>query len=238
MYGENAIAFWCDDNGVIRGYYYASDIDELKELLKYLPKGTVIDVITRGDLNTSAFLGLSGFCFLHELQRFSSVGLSSEESKYISERIKFMADMYKVENVCVATENDVDVLNDKLYEIFDKRESHLPTRDELVEYIQRRWVCLYYENKELKGFYIFKVMSNGQFYGYEIWNGTGPDGYFSMVMKANELHAEYCNSNKIPLDKIPPSYCWVNVKNKKAMRPIKFWGMKFDGLRDFVYEKQ
>ena len=84
-------------------------------------------------------------------------------------------------------------------------------------------------------------MEKGQYYGYQIWNDVGPEGYFSLTTLTDKLYAEYMEKNKAEYNqeniKSKPSYSWVNVKNKKSMRLVKFWGQKFDGLYDFVYEK-
>lgn len=47
----------------------------------------------------------------------------------------------------------------------------------------------------------------------------------------------YFDFIKEPIQVNVPIYSWANVKNRKAMRLIQFWGQKFDGLYDFVYEK-
>ena len=233
LYGQYTVVFWYDDNGVIRCYYYSIDDEEALEMLKKVPSGVIVDVLVKQDKNLLLPLEKIGFSFLYQLQRFSSVSLSDASQ----ERLGFIRDMYKKENVRVATIYDLDIIYDKMYDIFDIRESHLPSKRQLLEYINKKWMCLYCEEDKIKGFYLFKVANNGQFYGFQIWNGTGPEGYFSLVMKANELHVDYCKSNGIEMEKIPPSYCWVNTRNKKAIRPIKFWGMQYDGLSDYVYEK-
>ena len=148
--------------------------------------------------------------------------------------------LWRPDNVRCAEVQDEDNLYKKLYEVFDERESHLPSREELHSFIQNRWVGIYCVEEEIKGFHLFKV-EKGQYYGYQIWNDVGPEGYFSLTTLTDKLYAEYMEKNKAEYNqeniKSKPSYSWVNVKNKKSMRLVKFWGQKFDGLYDFVYEK-
>lgn len=237
VYGKNTIVLWSDDNDVTRGYFYSSDTEELSCLLSFLPKNCIVDYVTKNKDELRTLFESSGLKFLYEMHRMSYAKITEDEKKIVAENQALMMEsLYRPQNARCALCSDLDYLYDKLYEIFDRRESHLPTKNELLEFIENRWVAIYCENNKIMGFQIFKV-EKGQFYGYQIWNGTGPESYFTLNILSNQLYEEYLAKNKIDSVKVRPSYCWVNVKNRKNMRLVKFWGQKFDGLYDFVYEK-
>lgn len=238
VYGTDTVVLWEYDHDVIRGYFYSSDEGELSELLQYLPNGCIVDYLTRTKGDMQEFLEAHGFRLLHEMHRMSSSGLTTEEKKQISENYALMREaLYRPECVRKAIVEDVDLVYQKLYEIFDSREAHLPTKDDLIKFIENGWVVLYEENRELLGLEIFTI-NESQFYGYQLWNGTGPEGYFSLVEYSNQLYAEYIKNDMNKPKQEKAGYCWVDASNRKALRLIKFWGSKFDGLYDFVYEKQ
>lgn len=240
VYGQNTVVFWNNDDGVIRGYFYSSEQEELKDLLGMLPSGCVVDYLTKTKDDFLDFMKGAGLQLLHEMHRMSSACLTEEEKRQNEENKLIMNEvLYKPENVRAAAREDVDVIYEKLYEVFDPRESHLPTKDDLKVYIENQWISVYMENGELRGIQMFTVDASGTRYGYQDWNGTGPEGYFSLTVYSGYLYGEYLKKNNIvpPAGKEKPSYCWVNVKNRKAKRLIEFWGSKFDGLYDFVFEK-
>lgn len=206
-------------------------------MLKLLPKGTIVDYLTKTKGELQSILENGGLNLIQEMHRMSTVGLTEDEKYILAEKNKLLLEtLYRPQNARSATLEDLDSIYLKLYDVFDVRESHLPTKEELAEFITNKWVAIYVENNNLLGFLIFTV-ENGQFYGYQIWNGTGPEGYFTLGRTTDILYNEYLKKNNISRDKVKPGYCWVNVKNKKSMRVVKFWGNKFDGLYDFVYEK-
>lgn len=237
VYGTDSVVLWENDHDVIRGYFYSSDMEELAKLLQCLPKGCIVDYLTKIKGEMQDFFEKNGFHLLSEMDRMSQKGLSEKEKKQIEENNKlFLETLYRPQNVRCAELDDLDSIYAKLYEIFDPRESHLPTKEELRQLIINRWVAIYIVNGNLLGLEIFTV-KDGQKYGYQDWNGTGPEGYYSLIQMTAKLYADYLKKNNIVPAKTKPGYCWVNAKNRKAKRLIEFWGSKFDGLYDFVYEK-
>lgn len=239
VYGKNTVVFWNNDDGVIRGYFYSSEQEELKDLLGMLPSGCVVDYLTKTKDDFLDFMEEAGLHLLHEMHRMSSAGMTEEDKKIVEENKLLMREvLYKPQNVRAASMEDMEVIYEKLYEIFDPRESHLPTKSELKGYIEKQWCSVYFEDGKLAGFHMFTV-DKGAFYGYQIWNGTGPEGYWSLNTYSDYLYGKYLKENNIisAVNKTKPNYCWVNVKNRKSKRLVEFWGQKFDGLYDFVFEK-
>lgn len=238
VYGNDTVVLWENDHDVIRGYFYSSDESELVELLQYLPRGSVIDYLTKEKGEMQEFFESHDFLLIHEMHRMSNGNLSkSEQAELEGNYSLLMETLYRPENVRCAKQNEVDEIYNKLYSVFDEKESHLPTKNELEEFIRKNWVIIYKEKDELKGFEIF-IIQNDQLYGYQLWNGTGPEGYFSITQMVNQQYNMYLENHHINRQKSKPSYYWINAKNRKMIRLSKFWGYKFDGLYDFVYEKQ
>lgn len=234
LYGSNSIVFWNTDNSVIRGYFYSSDKDELRTLIGKLPVGCIIDYITKTKDEFINFLTGSKLKLLFEMHKMSLEGLTEKEKEEIKTRKAFFKEKFNgLQYVRSANLNDLETIYNKLYEIFDPRESHLPTKAELKEFIENKWVSVYDENGVITGFHIFKV-EHGAYYGYQIWNGSGFEGCFSMILNNDNLYEQYIHEHNITYR---PGYGWVNAKNKKAVRIAKWEGKKFSGLYDFIFER-
>lgn len=238
VYGTDTVVLWEYDHDVIRGYFYSSEESELAELLQHLPKGCIIDYLTKEKGELHEFLETHGFQLLHEMHRMSNGGLSESEKEKLKENYSLMMEtLYRPQNVRCASLDEVDEIYQKLSSIFNKSEAHLPSKSELAEFIKKEWVIIYREQKDIQGIEIFTI-NKDQLYGYELWNGAGPEGYFSITQMVNQKYKQYLLENHLIGEKIKPSYYWINAKNRKMIRLSKFWGYKFDGLYDFVYEKQ
>ena len=246
VFGNETVIFWDDDRGVTRVYFYSVCPQELIELFKLVPDGAVVDYLTRNKGEYTDMFQAAGLELRYEMMRMVARELSPEEREEMIERGRlFEQTLYKKENVRVATEADCEAVYRKLYEVFDRRESHLCTKKELLQYIRNRWVVVYYEGEKLMGLNIFTIKAN-QFYGYQFWNGTGPEGYYSLTRMTDQLAAEHLRENAEKMKnktqkqvkmQQKPSFCWINSKNRKIRRLIEWQGNKFDGLYDFVYEK-
>lgn len=235
VYGQDTVIFWEDDDGVLRGYFFTSDVEELAAMMVFFPKGCIIDYLTRTKDELREVFEGNRFGLVSEMHRMSQRGLSDEEKQKIADKWAFLREqLYKPENVKCADEEDFEELYKKLYEVFDTRESHLPNRKKLMRLIEEKSAVVYYENGKMQGFYMAK-MKDGQLYGYQVWSGTGVECLYSMDTMMGELFDAYLKRENITVTK--PSYAWVNKENKSAIRNVKFWGNKFDGLYDFVYEK-
>lgn len=60
VYGENTVVFWDDDHGVVRGYFYSSDIDEMIKMLHMFPQGCIVDYVTKNKGKMQAILENGG----------------------------------------------------------------------------------------------------------------------------------------------------------------------------------
>lgn len=235
--GNRTIVFYYKDNDLFRGHFYSDDKEELIKLLKELPAKCIIDYLTKDSKDEALdILTKSNMKLMYEMHRMTSANLSEEEKLAIEEKKKIFEPLYRAENVFAATLDDLDAIYKKLYEIFDERESHLPDMNELTYLINNKWVTVFKEYGEIKGFEMVKIEQR-KIYGYQMWNSSGPDGYYSLMTKMESLCEEYLNKIGLSKKDIKPGYSWINVKNKTNKRLLEYWGERFDGLYDFVFEK-
>lgn len=236
---RDTVVFWAKENTVTRGYFYSANADELAELLKLLPKGCIVDYLTRNlEAEVREAFAKAGLRQIYEMRRMSEAGITPEQKKIIERKLAKMRRLYMSERVRAADLSDLDMIYKKLYEVFDPRMGHLPAREQLKEYVKNGWAIVYHEGGAFLGVYIFIVQTGGVHYGYQIWNGAGPIGYFSLREKAKEVYREYIIKRGYDPEKVPAAYSWVDVNNPVALGVIEWRGGSFDGLYDFVYEKE
>ncbi len=235
LYGENTVVFWDFDRGVCRAYFYSSDQDELQGLLAQVPDGTIIDYLTRTKGELQTLFESAGWSQLYEMRRMTAGNLTQENEEKAQKRTElFDLTLYRKDNVRVAVEEDCDAIYDKLWEVFDARTSHLCTKAELLEFIRKQWVVVYYESNVFMGFQIFKI-ENKRFYGYQIWSGAGAEALYSMLRKSRLVYDDLMKDS--PEIKGRVNFGWIDANNRTTVRLAEFWGDKFEGLYDFVYEK-
>lgn len=237
VYGKNTVVLWDDDDGVTRGYFYSSNEGELITLLGTLPEGCVIDIITRNNNEYADIIKKAGMVLHREMHRYVFCPSEEEKKKMLEREAILRAELYRPENVRSATSEDLELVINKLHEVFDADVSHLPDRNELLDLIEKKWVSLYFENQELKALHIFKIEASGRNYGYQIWNGTGVEGYYTVIQYSYGIYLKWLNEHVTNRDRIPLAYAWADSSNRKAIRSMKFSYGKFDGLIDFVYKK-
>lgn len=244
LYGENTVVFWHDDGGLIRAYFYSCDKKELAELLSEVPQNAVIDYLTRHSDAHKEMFENAGWKHLSKMQRMVEK-ISTPQDAMIAEKKRAALDaaFYREDKVKVADESDLDTVYNKLFEVFDVRESHLCTKEELLQFIRNRWVSVYYDGGQLMGIHIFKIQNNS-FYGYQLWSGSGTESCYSVVRRSDITYAEIRSKEEEQAGGFPagttqrPRFGWVNSENKKAIRWAEIRGNQFDGLFDDVYQKQ
>ncbi len=227
---EKGIVFWGEENDIPRTFFYCASEEVLERLLRIVPDGNILDIISREKEECRDVILRSGFHVYATYGRMTGYFASEETKRKVGELINNIVEMgyYKKENTFFAKREDAEFILNKLEDIFDPVTAHLCTYEELCTFIDKKWVFVYKEGKEIKGFYIIKQEGCKQ-YGYQIWNGTGVEAAYSLNLRANE-------ETKAKGD-ITYGYSWVDIDNKKAVRFNRLWGSEFDGLYDVVYKK-
>lgn len=239
LYGDNSIVFWDDDNGVIRVYFYSADKEELIDMLKCVPRDSCVEYLTKGKNVFEDIAYAADFEEEFVMHRYVSK-MTEEEKEEHWKTIKEL--LYDPSLAQVAEATDLEVIYDKLKEIFNSRESHLCSRKELEQYIENKWVVVAKNaDGRLIGLQIFKVEAGYRWYGYQIWSDNDPVVLANIEIVAKELYDEYIENIERNLGKTIkplPRYAWVNRDNKIAVRNVKKEKCEFDGLCDYGYRKK
>lgn len=222
---EKSIVFCVDDNSVYRGYFYSSDLDELQDLLGKLNKNTIVDIITKKEnLDVSILLNKSGFEKYAIFKRASNPNICEFDEINNAEYLE-----NKLDNLGKYAElRDLKLIHSKLYKIFNPYTSHIMTVDELEYMIINKQVMVNITNNDLVSFLIFRI-EGCKFYINHVYN-NGDRKIIDYIMKKSLT--KYINDFKINY-----LYSWIDEKNVRSIRFHERYGMKFDGLIDFIYIK-
>lgn len=225
---ENSIVFCVQENKVYRCFFATTNADELITLLEKVPAGTVIDVISKEKPESfleETFLGKAiGFEHYRTLARHVNPDLFAVGEK--SKRDKFLEQFYQEDFGEFSTSDDADELYDLLYEIFDYRVSRLPSKEELLEQINKNWVLHYREDGEIIAFLMYQIEGK-KYYGYQIYNKGTADITYNLESRAIRYAIEHYG--------VKSSYAWVEVDNFAANRRAD---SRLDGTYDYIFLKE
>lgn len=219
---ENSIVFCAQENRVLRCFFATTDFQDLNVLLKKVPNGAVLDYLTRGEQDDFPWLE-SGFVHYNTLIRYTNPNLFAKSEK--TKRDKFLEQFYEEDFGQFATIDDADELYQLLYDIFDYRVSRLPSKEELIEQIEKNWVLLYRENGEIIAFVMYQIEGR-KYYGYQIYNKGTADITYNLERRAYKYAIENYN--------VKSSYAWVEIANLGANERIAF---STDGTYDYIFVK-
>lgn len=222
---KGAIVFCIRENDVYRAFFYTNDKNTLIELLKKLPKDTVIDYLSKDEEDQAEWMNEAGFDLYNVLSRMSNGDLKTVP-KAQTKREKILEELYDPSFGEFATLDDCDEILSLLYEVFDYRVSRLPSKEELQEMILKNWVLLYRLDNKIISFLIYKIEGK-KYYGYQIYNEGTADITYNLERRALQYAIENYG--------VTSSYAWVEIRNKGANKRV---GATADGLLDYIYVKQ
>jgi len=220
---ESSIVFLAQENKVLRCFFATIDFKDLNKLLRKVPKDTVMDYISKEEMDVFPWEE-SGFKYYTTLMRFTNPDLFAASEK--TKRQKFLEQFYDENFGEFATETDVDELYDLLYKVFDCRVSRLPSKEELLEQIQKNWVLLYREDGEIIAFLMYQIEGR-KYYGYQIYNTGTADITYNLERRATKYAIEHYD--------VKSSYAWIEVGNHGANARIE---LNADGVRDYIFVKR
>lgn len=220
---ENSIVFCVKENKVQRCFFATIDFQDLNVLLREVPDGAVLDYITRGQQDDFPWVE-SGFVHYNTLIRYTNPDLfaKTEETK----RDKFLEQFYEEDFGEFATIDDADELYQLLYDVFDYRVSRLPSREELIEQIEKNWVLLYREDGEIVSFLMYQIEGR-KYYGYQLYNKGTADITYNLERRAFKYAIDNYN--------VRSSYAWIEIENVSAKERIAF---SMDGTYDYIFLKK
>ena len=124
-----------------------------------------------------------------------------------------------------AAEKDAVELYQMLYQIFDFRVSRLPSMEELLQLIRKKWVLLYREKGEIIAFLMYQIEGK-KYYGYQIYNSGTADITYNLERRAVEYAKEHYG--------VKSSYSWTEIGNLGANKRAG----EIDGTFDYIFIKR
>lgn len=237
--GNRSCVFLWMDVGIERVYFYSSDLDELKKILKKIPVDSCIDYITREKEELKELFLDSGFELCFEYGRFVN-GKNEEQPEESARAAKEMEETLKEDEDIQqqlynsgygepAKVEDAEEIDACLREKFDPYESHFYDIETLRENIRKGWVWVAKEKGKIIAAQLVEIQGQ-KYYGAFMFN-NGPVEALTSLLAAmgKEMAKKGCTQN----------YCWMNLTNKRALRyNIRYNGLVFDNLYDMIYIKR
>ncbi|MBK6564116.1 MAG: hypothetical protein IPG18_02730 [Saprospiraceae bacterium] len=127
---------------------------------------------------------------------------------------------------CYAEIADINEIMNVLNSTFSPITAWLPTRKELVSFINDNKVLVNKDEIGVSGVLIFTI-ENKKVY-FNAWASIRGQGLF-LILNVFNLMAEIGIKN---------SYLWTNSENKKAKKIYSILGFEADGLKDYTYIKK
>lgn len=223
--GDESIVFCVQEEKLIRCYFASTDLMELNQLLGMVPAGTVMDYIAKEKIEEFSWTEGAGFKHYTTLVRYTNPNIYEEKPKTKKDLI--LEQFYDESIGEFATEEDAEELYELLYEVFDYRVSRLPSMQQLIEMIEKKWVLLYREKGRILSFLIYQIEGR-KYYGYQIYNEGTADITYNLECKA----IQYAKATW----QIKSVYAWAEIGNKIANDRI---GTDlFDGTYDYIFVKE
>lgn len=220
---ENSIVFCAQENMVLRCYFASVDLEELNTLLEKVPNGAVLDYVVKGEMDYFPW-EKSGFKHYQTQVRHTLADLFAPHIK--TERERFLEQFYQEDFGEFATKDDAGELYDLLYKIFDYRVSRLPSKEELLEQIEKNWVLLYREDGKIVSFLMYQ-MEGKKYYGYQIYNEGTADITYNLSKRALSYAIEHYGAKSM--------YSWTNKDNRAANKLAG--DNSIDGTYNYIFVK-
>lgn len=210
----DAVGFLEDDAGFRRLYFAANDIESLRSVVAELsPPPIVLEFpCKRLPAEFEEIIGACGFRLLAVYHR-----LSSNEPKRIT----------ATKPIDFARPEDVEELHALLHGEFDPYLDRLPTLDALAQIVQNERVILRRGSGRISGYFVFEPQGARWCMNYwAVRQGVGPHEALGLMMKFYALAARE-NARSV--------YTWVNRTNTKVTRVHEKFGLRMDGLLNYIF---
>lgn len=223
---QNSLCIIDMDHGVNRVWFYTVDFDDLKCVVRKgidEKKEYILDIITKEDTIYQEDIKQMGFCTFTKMMRMSNADISP-----VLENASILMNYYNPAIGKKAGVEDAAEINQKLWEIFDTRISHLLTIEELKECIKRGEVYIQKDDHADIAAILQRVAEPKRFYINQIYNGMSKEVIHAILL--NELIKYHNNGGKY-------IYAWVEEGNIASRRFHEKYGMVHDGLWDIIYKR-
>lgn len=228
---DNAIVFTVKVNEVIYGYFYGSQPEEIRGLLKKLPKDTIVEYIAKAESTIDNLFTETGFQKYAVFERLIDPNLSdffdTEKNRYGCLFQRFVPTEKQCQEYYAVPE-DADETLALLHASFDKYVGHFPTKEELLQDIDEKHVLLYREENRIMALHIYRLEGK-KYYSYISIN---KGSFFMMYSLLAIAIKDACTSGA------SYGYCWVKENNEPALRYCGSKGFYPDGIKNIIYHKE
>lgn len=221
---SSLIFSYCDKKNVNRVYFVSFDLRELSNELAYFPQGSVIDFICKGKNALMQSFYDGGFTQIGVYTRKSTNFLT--DGKDFKRSHSEILEAYYDETIGeYASEEDAEEIADVLDSVFDKDVDHIPTIDEIREYISKKWVLIYRISGKIRCLYIFQIEGR-KFYSNFSYNSLPAIVLYCLEKRA---HIDVLKKYDVIM-----KYSWINIKNENSLKRNI---LKYDDIYIYIFKK-
>lgn len=213
-----------DEKNVHRVYFASYDLCELSEELEHFPKGSVLDYVCKGENVLKQYICRGGFEEIATYTR-KSINLLTEGKEFKRSHSEILDPYYDETVGEYATEEDAEEIVGILDEVFDKDTDHIPSVNEIREYIRNNWVLIYRHLDKIRCLYIFQIQGK-RFYSNFSYNSMPAVVLYCLEKRA---HMDVIRKYDVIL-----KYSWISTSNAKSLQRNV---LNFDDIYTYIYKK-
>lgn len=205
---DQTIVFWYHDSNICRVFFYSVQESEIKDLLKKVPQGAVMDIISKHKDEEEQWKALTGFSVLSVYGRF---GRNIESAEQEQERFKKnpLDRFYREEYGCLAKKEQLYEIQHILRTHFDDAGDHLYSDEQMTELINNKRVWIQCEEDKITTIFVYKIEGK-KFYSNTSFNDSTADVLYSIQKKVLLQAIEEYG--------IIYFYGWIRINNRQSLR--------------------
>ena len=218
---EKSLIVVISEQGIRRIIFYTLDFKDLKKIIQNIKGNIVIEVVSKNRENMRREIEKLGFEQLTTQIRVSS--------KDISNVFSLNSPMMKYYNNSIgitAVNSDMEQINKILWNTFDTRSSHLKSKNELIEQIEKGEFYIYKDANHKIEMLIQYIASPKSFYFNQVINNGDKEKFHALTL--NLLKRYYEQGGKY-------AYAWVNEGNIASFKYFKKYTLVEDGVYNSIY---
>ena len=218
---EKSLIVVINEQEIKRIIFYTLDFKDLKKMLQNINGNIVIEVVSKNKENMRREIEELGFEHLVTQVRVSSKDISNIFS-FNSPIMKYYNDSIGI----IAVNSDMEQINKILWNTFDTRSSHLKSKKELIEQIEKGEFYIYKNTDKEIEMLIQYSASPKSFYFNQVINKGDKEIFHALTL--NILKKYYEQGGKY-------AYAWVNEGNIASFRYFRKYTLVEDGVYNDVY---
>ena len=218
---EKSLLIIIVEKQIIRCTFYTIDFEDLKKIIINLKGDLVIEVVSKDKDNMKKEIEEMGLKRIVIQKRDSSKDVS-DVFKPNSSIINY----YNKSIGSIATDLDVEQINDMLWNTFDIKSSHLKSKEKLIEQIENNEFYIYKdENNKIEMLIQYKF-SPKCFYFNQVINIGEKNLFHALTLN---LLKKYCAQGG------KYAYAWINDGNIASFKYFEKYTLVEDGVYNSIY---